>query len=242
LLEQCESSLRVLESLAPADLALVRRVLDTIVSGQLLDLERFGEASAENLKALDTPEDLDDDTYRVAGCVGEFWTRLCRAHLFPRTPLDDELLLANAVRFGKGLQLVNILRDLPADLRQGRCYLPRRLLAEHDLQPEDLRQHPAAAQVKVQPLYEAHLRMAEEHLAAGWDYTNMLPRGQVRVRLACAWPILIGARTIEKLRRAPILETTAPIKVDRKEVKAIMRRTVLCYPFARAWRRLGPTR
>jgi len=58
------------------------------------------------------------------GCVGEFWTRICRAHLFPTAVLDDAFLLSNGVRFGKGLQLVNILRDLPVDLRHGRCYLP----------------------------------------------------------------------------------------------------------------------
>ena len=61
---------------------------------------------------------MDDYTYRVAGCVGEFWTRLCRAHLFPRAVVDDAMLLRDGIRFGKGLQLVNILRDIPADLRR----------------------------------------------------------------------------------------------------------------------------
>ena len=34
-----------------------------------------------------TADDLDDYTYRVAGCVGEFWTRITRQHCFP----DEEL-------------------------------------------------------------------------------------------------------------------------------------------------------
>ena len=82
-------------------------------------MRRFAGASAQSLVALRTDEELDDYTYRVAGCVGEFWTKMCRAHLFPRAPLDDAFLLANGVRFGKGLQLVNILRDVAADLRHG---------------------------------------------------------------------------------------------------------------------------
>ena len=68
----------------PTDAQLVREVLDTITSGQELDLRRFAGASAESLVALRTDDELDDYTYRVAGCVGEFWTKMCRAHLFPQ--------------------------------------------------------------------------------------------------------------------------------------------------------------
>jgi farnesyl-diphosphate farnesyltransferase len=74
--------------------------------------------------ALETDAELDDYTWRVAGCVGGFWTKICRAHLFPNAKLDEPQFIADGIRFGKGLQLVNILRDLPADLKKGRCYLP----------------------------------------------------------------------------------------------------------------------
>src|SRR5438445_13558859 len=100
-----------------------------------MDLEYFAGATAAQIVALQTEQELDDYTYRVAGCVGEFWTRICRAHLFPTASLDESLLLANGVRFGKGLQLVNILRDLPVDLRQGRCYLPEVQLRRSGLTP-----------------------------------------------------------------------------------------------------------
>ena len=124
--------------------------------------------------ALQTNAELDDYTYRVAGCVGEFWTKICRAHLFPEARLDDAQLLANGIRFGKGLQLVNILRDLPADLRKGRCYLPAEKLDEAGLQPAGLLS--PANEAKFLPLYHRYLDAAESHLAAGWAYTNSLPR------------------------------------------------------------------
>jgi len=117
LLEKSEASLALLRTLTAADLGLIRQVLTTIIGGQELDLVRFAGASVEHIVALRTEAELDDYTYRVAGCVGEFWTKICRAHLFPGARLDDAFLLANAVRFGKGLQLVNILRDLAEDLR-----------------------------------------------------------------------------------------------------------------------------
>ncbi len=104
LLEKAEDSLAALQTLSPEDLKLVREVLDTITGGQELDLRRFGrwgETSGEpssstfaargdarpttKIIALETDAELDDYTYRVAGCVGEFWTKMCLAHLFPKS-------------------------------------------------------------------------------------------------------------------------------------------------------------
>jgi farnesyl-diphosphate farnesyltransferase len=261
LLEKVEDSLALLQTLSPADLKLVHNILTTIISGQELDLRRFvsGRAGSPlpaaeiandarrardcapyhgNIVALETEAELEDYTYRVAGCVGGFWTKICRAHLFPKAKLDDELLLANSIRFGKGLQLVNILRDLPADLRNGRCYLPADKLLEAGLRPADLLS--PANEAKFLPLFREYLNKAESHLAAGWAYTNSLPFGQVRVRLACAWPILIGVRTIGRLRIASVLELQQGIKIPRSEVRGIQIRSVLGYPFPGAWQKLFP--
>jgi farnesyl-diphosphate farnesyltransferase len=239
LLEKCEASLALLRRLPPADGQLVREVLDTITSGQELDLRRFASASAGSLVALRTDAELDDYTYRVAGCVGEFWTKMCRAHLFPsRAPVDDAFLLANGVRFGQGLQLVNILRDLAADLRQGRCYLPADRLAEAGLKPEDLLQ--PANEPRLRPLYHGYLDRAEAHLLAGWAYTNALPRHCVRVRLGCSWPILIGWETLKLLRTGNALDPQQRIKVSRRQVRWFMLRSVLLYPWARAWEKMVP--
>ena len=238
LLEKCEASLALLHSLPAADQQLVREVLDTIASGQELDLRRFAGASATSLVALRRDEELDDYTYRVAGCVGEFWTRMCRAHLFPQAPLDDAFLLANGVRFGKGLQLVNILRDVAGDLRQGRCYLPAERLASAGLKPEDLLQ--PSNEPRLRPLYHELLDRAEAHLHAGWAYTRALPRRSTRLRLACAWPILIGRETLNLLRAGNALDPAQRIKVSRRRVRQLMLRSVLLYPWRGAWEKMVP--
>jgi len=238
LLEKAEDSLMSLQKLSPADLKLVRDVLTTIMGGQELDLRRFASASAEEIAALETAAELDDYTYRVAGCVGEFWTKICRTHLFPNARLDEGKLIADGVRFGKGLQLVNILRDLPADLHKGRCYLPREKLEAAKLLPETVLS--PANEARFLPLFSEYLDKAESHLAAGWTYTNTLPFGQIRVRLACAWPILIGVRTIEKLRAANVIELQQRVKVSREEVRGMVTRSILACPFPKAWRNLLP--
>jgi farnesyl-diphosphate farnesyltransferase len=245
LLEKVEDSLSVLQAFSAADQRLIRRVLATITRGQEMDLQRFGGLAAAGsgptgiqIIALETAAELDDYTYLVAGCVGEFWTKICRAHLFPKAKLDEEQFIADGVRFGKGLQLVNILRDLPADLKRGRCYLPMQRLDQAKLFPEILLS--PAAESKFLPLFHDYLDKAESHLAAGWTYTNTLPFAQFRVRLACAWPLLIGVRTIEKLRAANVFDLQQRVKVSRGEVRGIIFRSLLASPLPSAWRKLYP--
>ena len=48
--------------------------------GMAMDLTRFPGESVEDLTALQTFDELDRYTYYVAGCVGEFWTRMVCAH------------------------------------------------------------------------------------------------------------------------------------------------------------------
>jgi farnesyl-diphosphate farnesyltransferase len=236
LLSRIEEALTVLASFSKEDRALVREVLETITSGQELDLQRFAGASETNIVALQTDAELDDYTYRVAGCVGEFWTKMCLAHLQAPASLDRAPLIAKGIRFGKGLQLVNILRDLPADLRMGRCYIPAPDLAAAGLRPDDLKN--AETIRAFRPLYDGYLRRAEEHLAAGWEYTNALPFGWVRVRLPCAWPILIGVKTIAHLKTRNPLDGSQRVKATRGEVKRLMAESILKYPLPGVWRGL----
>lgn len=240
LLEKVEDSLSVLQQFPEADQKLIRDVLKIITSGQELDLRRFAGASSARIVALETAVELDDYTYRVAGCVGEFWTRMCRAHLFPQTRMDDSQFIAEGIRFGKGLQLVNILRDLPADFKNGRCYLPLEKLDRARLSPETFLS--PSNESKFLPLFHEYLDKAEEHLAAGWNYTDAIPRRHTRVRLACAWPILIGMETVKKMRSANVIELHGRVKVSRREVRGIILRSVMAYPFPAAWRKLfSPT-
>jgi farnesyl-diphosphate farnesyltransferase len=231
LLERAEEAVALLNECSPADQLLIRDVLGVIISGQELDLKRFSGSGKANIIALQSAAELDDYTFRVAGCVGEFWTKICHAHLFPKLAIEQ--LLPNAIRFGKGLQLINILRDLPRDLRSGRCYMPQPRLVAIGLQPSDLLD--ATNESRFRPLFNEYLSLAAAHLEAGWAYTNSLPFRQVRLRLACAWPILIGDKTLARLKREPVLDPDHTIKVPRDEIRQLMLRSIAVYPFRRAW-------
>ncbi len=236
LLETISRILEILRQLDGTDRELIREVLEIITRGQELDLVRFGTAGREQIVAFETDNEMEEYTYCVAGCVGEFWTKMCLAHVFRKQEVEELPLLADGIRFGKGLQLVNILRDLPRDLRHGRCYIPAGRLAEFGLVPRDLLD-PGSIE-RFRPLYDIYLREAAEQLASGWAYTNALPPGEVRVRLACAWPALIGARTLSILHTRNVLDDRYRHKVTRSDIRSIIFRSILAYPFPSAWLRL----
>jgi farnesyl-diphosphate farnesyltransferase len=225
-----------LRSLPAEDRALICTVLETIVRGQNLDLIRFGASSSSQIFSLRTDAELDDYTYCVAGCVGEFWTKVCRTHLLSKAKMKDESFVANGIRFGKGLQLINILRDLPKDLRQGRCYIPADRLSKIDLNPQDLLD--TASMYQFRPLFDSYLQLAEEHLSAGWQYIGMLPFTQLRVRLACSWPILIGIKTLALLKSENVLDDNRHVKISRADIRRLMIKSIFLYPFPSVWTNL----
>lgn len=237
LLACVDQSVAVLNSMDLADQARVRNVLTTILSGQELDLRRFAGANLQAILALNNAAELDDYTYRVAGCVGDFWTQMLLSHILENKFGEDKSFMESGIRFGKGLQLVNILRDLPADLRQGRCYLPADELAKVNLHPADLLDPTNESQLK--PVYHHHLDIAESHLNAGWNYTMQLPRGEFRLKIACALPIVLGFETIALLRKQEILAPDHRIKVSRARLRKTLLGLILFYPWGGTWRR-GP--
>lgn len=236
LLAQANNAAQLLDSTPAGDALLIRTVLDTIISGQLLDLERFQDSSKGDVTFLATERDLDDYIYRVAGCVGEFWTHICFRHLGKASEEPPESLLDKAVQFGKGLQLVNILRDVAADYEHGRCYLPKESIESFRISKTHWGRGP-----NMQRMIEHYLAKARLFLNAGWDYTLLLPTSWKRVRLACSWPILIAHETLDALPVDDPFNPARRSKISRKRVRSIMARTVLYQPFPEKWKRLGGT-
>lgn len=210
--------------LPAGDRAAVRRVLLAITQGMRMDLTTFPGEGEGRVVALEARADLDRYTYWVAGAAGEFWTDVHLAHRPALAGWDGPAMRGRAARFGRGLQMTNILRDLPRDLRIGRCYLPREDLAALGLAPADLLEPRILP--KLRPLLADLLRVTLAHYDEGWAYTLAVPRREWRLRLACAWPLLIGLRTLDLLARAErLLEPDAVVKVSRSGVYRILARS-----------------
>jgi farnesyl-diphosphate farnesyltransferase len=119
-----------------------------------------------------------------------------------------------------------VLRDVPRDLQNGRCYLPARELATLGLVPSDLLDPERAGRAR--PLLDRLLGVALGHYDAAWAYTLAIPRREWRMRLACAWPLLIGLGTLEAVAAHPApLTTPSSIKISRHAVRSILTRSAV---------------
>lgn len=100
-----------------------RAALEAIIEGCAIDLERA---------TYETIDDLLPYCYRVASAVG-----LCCIEIFG---YRDQRARRYAVHLGLALQLTNIIRDVGADARAGRVYVPQADLREFGLTIDDLRE------------------------------------------------------------------------------------------------------
>src|SRR5512138_473208 len=98
-----------------------REALNEIIAGVEMDLDR---------STYETFEELYPYCYRVASAVG-----LCCIEIFGYT---DPRAREYAVNLGTALQLTNIMRDVGADARAGRVYVPQEDLRKFGVTKDDL--------------------------------------------------------------------------------------------------------
>ncbi len=184
LLQRYRECLHAKLSLPAEQQALIAEVLRAILDGQIWDIEYFLEHDS-----VTSDEQSQLYCYRVAGCVGEFWTRvgmLClpRLSYYP----NNEDLIEAGIRYGKGLQLVNILRDREEDATRGRNYL----CSDRDI----------------------WMSRAQRYLADGVDYSLRLCSW--RMRFTSILPAMLGLKTLQKIKNAS--PSTAKVKIKRSTV------------------------
>ena len=229
LLGSAGSVFALLDELPEYDRAQVCSVVVTLTRGMELDLTTFPSEDSEAVAALQSAEELDCYTYLVAGCVGGFWTLVATAHEPRLSRWDAGRMSELGVRFGKALQLTNVLRDVPRDLRNGRCYLPEGELAREGLSPTDMLEPGNSGRAR--PVLTPWIRAALEHFDAAEAYLMATPRRCLRLRLAELWPILLGLATLEKLaRNEGWLDPGRPSRVRRRWVYGMMARSLLAAP------------
>lgn len=226
LIQRLEDCFRLYQDYTVEDQARIRRLMGTLTNGMDMDLTVFPADSARQLGALKTEDQLDQYTYFVAGCVGEFWTDLMCGHRPALAGWNVKEMSALGVRFGKGLQLTNILKDLSKDLRRGRCYVPEPWLREAGLTPADLLNRESLP--KFRPVLKRMTAMARDHLDQGWAYTMAIPRREIRLRLSCMWPILSAGETLRLVLTSPaLLDPAATVKISRGTVYRMIALTTL---------------
>ncbi len=225
LLESLSVVFAEFHALSSQDSASIIKVIRVLVSGMELDINRFHQSNMTQLIALENSAELDDYTYRVAGCVGAFWTEIISKHDSALAHWNVTAMSKKGIAYGKALQLTNILRDLPEDLRDGRCYLPRDALFAVHLIPEQLLNLEQNDTVK--PVFQHWLKQALIHYDEGEQYILAIPRHCFRLRLAALWPLLMGLATLVKVAQSGrYIDVSQRIKVTRPWVYRMIIRSL----------------
>ncbi len=148
---------------------LPRDAFESLIEGVEMDI---------GARRYETFADLYEYCIRVASAVG----LMCLEIFGYRDPRSRQY----AIDLGIALQLTNILRDVPEDLRRGRVYIPQQELRAHGCSEEDLVRESAARgsgvrSPAVRAVLEQQARRAREYYRRA---AEGLPRSDARQLVA----------------------------------------------------------
>ena len=110
-----------------------------------------------------------------------------------------ENLLPLAAQFGRGLQLVNILKDVWEDQLRGTCWLPRSAFApDLDLASPETSGSPAFID-GLTTLVAA----ARDYLDAAFEYVLLIPPQQTGIRRFLLWTLGLAVLTLRRIHANP---------------------------------------
>ena len=212
LINHLADCLKALAKLPQDQQLFIYEVVQAVCDGMKIDLMAFPHTPEVAPQAFLLDTDLTHYCRLMGGKPGLFWSQL----------------IYHTVRINcpQNTLMVNILRDLPQDIRQGRCYFPLTDLEQYGLKPEDLRVPEKSEMFK--PIEQKWIRWGKQNLSQAVSYYRALPKTDWRVRAAVAWPMLWTADTIAKLAQTPdLLNPRKRVKISRSRVYA----TLLLTPF-----------
>lgn len=136
--------------------------------------------------------ELELYTFGVAGAVGGWMSQLFG--------IFDPDLLERAHALGHGMQLTNIARDVGEDWVRGRVYLPRQLLSDGGVSPDDL----GAMADGSMPISEPYRSVVRTLLARADAYYEL------------AWP---GIRELPPFFRHPVAAAASAYRGIHREIR-----------------------
>lgn len=175
----------------------------------------------ERLTVLADLEDLHRYCFFVSGNVGILLT-----DTFVAVQGDAlgaavrRALRARSVRFGYGLQMTNIVKDVHTDHRRGWCFLPATVCGRHGVAPDDLLQ-PAMAERSMRVVHDV-ADLAREHLDRALEYTLLVPAAQADLRLFLIVPLALAHGTLSLVASDPRVLTPGGVKLSRDTVGRIL--------------------
>ena len=202
----------------------VERCVETMCTG----MAEFVDTGSAGLPSM---EHVDRYTYYVAGVVGEMITDVI-CDYSAEIAYHREELFALSSQFGRGLQLVNIIKDHNEDLRRGASWLPTDF-------GDDKRSNPSfqsAIGKAIDPRIPHLVGVARRYLEAALRYSLLIPAKERGIRLFLLWSLGLAALTLRRISANPQFKSGDEVKVSRRQVAALITVTKVAVRSNRALR------
>jgi len=184
-----------------------------------MGMRKYAQSSKKRrFTFLATMKELDEYTYYVAGTVGYLLTELFSFYSKKITPTLNGRMEQLAESFGKGLQMVNIIRDMTTDLKRGQSYIPDELLTKYQLTRGTIFEKENAE--RAERMFNELIQNAVKHLDKALDYILLIPKEETRIRLFCMLPLFWAMRTLQKIQENTLaLLESDKIKIPRRIIR-----------------------
>ena len=166
-------------------------------------------------KQLDTLDDLKDYCYYVAGVVGELLTELF-CDFSDEIARSRDKLITLSVSFGKGLQMVNILKDVWVDASRGVTWLPAELFRVSENADGTSISDPVLTVEGMRKL----IGTTYEYLSQALQYSLMIPTREVGIRRFLLWTLGMAVLTLRRINKNPNFQRGDNVKISRNQVAA----------------------
>ena len=197
----------------------VQKMIATWVVEMTLGMKKYSQSSAKRKKQfLRSMKELDEYMYYVAGTVGHMLTSLFTFFSKKITPTIYRKLEFFSESFGKGLQMVNIIRDMAGDLKRGQSYIPDEILQKYKLTRKSIFE--VQNRKNAELLFDELIQTAVNHLDKALAYVVIIPKEETRIRLFCLLPIFWAMQTLSVIQENSLnLLTAEKVKISRKMIR-----------------------
>lgn len=190
----------------PSERAVMERCINIMSSGM---------AEFSKKKQLETLDDLSNYCYYVAGVVGELLTDLF-CNFSDEIARSRDQLITLSVSFGKGLQMVNILKDVWIDASRGFTWLPAELFRVAKSASGSLSSDPILTLDGMKKL----IGITYGHLSQALQYSLIIPTREVGIRRFLLWSLGMAVLTLRRINKKPNFQRGDNVKISRKQVAA----------------------
>ena len=205
----------------------VQKMIATWVVEMTLGMKKYAQSSAKRKKQfLRSMKELDEYMYYVAGTVGHMLTSLFTYFSNKITPAISKNMEVFSESFGKGFQMVNIIRDMAGDLKRGQSYIPDEILHKYALTRQSIFE--SNNRYNAELLFEELIQTAVDHLDKALAYVINIPKEETRIRIFCLLPLFWAMQTLSAIHENSLnLLKAEKIKVSRKVIRKEFFKTLI---------------